>query len=193
MGGTAPRQIWWVRHAQSRVDPAAAPDTWPLTDVGREATKQLAHRIGWDQVAFIGSSHELKAQQTATVLAEVGQVPWLVVPGLEELRAPWFDSPTDLTAAFTGYLANRGGAGFESWTAAAERIRSAAEWALDEAHPKVPVLVSHGRILSVFFNEVSAEPFLATHWQRLRFPDLRRFDADAGRILPEPDLPGQRQ
>jgi broad specificity phosphatase PhoE len=191
--GTEPRQIWWIRHALPRVDPSEPADTWPLSDAGREATKQLAHHIAWGEVAFIGASHEVKAQQTAAILADVGHVSWRIVAGLEELRAPWFDSPADLSAAFGSYLAFRSGSGFESWTMAAARIRSAAERALAEAHPKVPVLVSHGRILTVFFNEMLAEPFTVGDWKALKFPDICRFDTDAGRLLPEPDLPGQRQ
>ena len=176
-------EIWFVRHAEPTVHADIAPDLWPLTEGGRDAARDLGDHIRWPQVSFVAASREVKAQETAAILADVGHVPWRVFSGLEELAVPWFDRPKALETAFGRYLQNRSETGFEPWEKASARVIRAIHTILDPPRPKIPVVVTHGRILTVLFHTAFHLPISVADWTSLQFPDFCRFDCHAGQVI----------
>lgn len=174
--------VYFVRHAEPMADDSGGPHRWRLSDAGRQSTRRLAQDIAWNQVAFIASSHEVKAQETAEVLAESGGVDWHVVEGLQELRAPWFENPKMLAHRFTHYLESRHDPDFEDWDEALFRFERAVHAVMQASGSKRPVIVSHGRILTVYFRSRLGSSVSGSAWQHLQFPDCALYHVESNQI-----------
>lgn len=174
--------VYFVRHAEPLVDEGSAPHRWGLSDTGRQSTRRLAQDIDWSQVAFIACSHEVKAQQTAAVLSESGGVDWRVIDGLQELRAAWFENQEMLAHRFTDYLESRHDPDFESWDEALSRFTQAVFEVMQASGPKRPIIVSHGRILTVYFRSKLGSLISGNAWQQLRFPDCALYHVGSNHV-----------
>jgi broad specificity phosphatase PhoE len=62
--------LYLVRHAMPAVDPAADPATWPLSDQGRAAARDLAPILPAD--ALLQASDEPKAWRPSRQAGNVG-------------------------------------------------------------------------------------------------------------------------
>lgn len=176
-------RIDFVRHGPSAVSRGTPPATWPLTPAGRTAVRELAARMDWTDVSLIASSNEVKAVETARMLAEHPGLKCHQWEDLRELWADWFDGPDELQQRFEGYLETRADSAFEPWAKASARIVRAVSEIQAAARPGRAVVVSHGRILTVYFSTVLGRVIPVSRWAQMQFPDLVVYDSAANRIL----------
>lgn len=174
--------LYLVRHAHPLVHPSTDPDAWPLSSNGLQSARAFRSAISWGHVGLIASSRSLKCRQTAELLARGTKLPVQTLAGLEELAAPWFDDPRTLHQEFAHYLLGHPSAGFESWDRAEHRFLQALREALRLAHPRQPVVVTHGRILTVGLRHFAPPPTIED-WSRLTFPDAVTIDWDSRSVL----------
>ena len=59
-----------VKHSLPQIDPASGPNTWSLSDTGRERCRRLAELLAHYAPATLVSNPERKAWETAAVLAD---------------------------------------------------------------------------------------------------------------------------
>ncbi len=167
-----------VRHGPALIDPVASPSAWRLTDDGRAAVRQLASRMDFNNVSFIASSTERKAIETAEILADKGGVSVRVWPASQELAAEGFNQPDELEQRFANYLQGTADPAFEPWDGAAARVVEAVSAVHHAAHPGRAVVVSHGRILTVYFSTVLGRRLPGKAWNRIQFPDWAAYDPE---------------
>ncbi|WP_304172383.1 histidine phosphatase family protein [Phenylobacterium aquaticum] len=153
-----PRRLILVKHGQPKIDPDAAPTTWPLSDEGRAAATALAGKLDRFEPVALASSSELKAVQTAQAIAAVLGLPLSQDAGLGEQRnetggfhdqqvfealvARMFQEPHHLVL------------GEETGEAARRRFADALDRQM-AAHPDgTLVVVAHGRVISLWAAQV---------------------------------------
>jgi broad specificity phosphatase PhoE len=169
------RTLLLIRHAAPLVLQDASAREWPLSDEGRRAGEAFAELLARYKVATIVSSAELKARETAAILAArlnltTGEdanlnehrrdnVPYLSRSIFEARIQRLFAEPDALVF------------GQETATQAYMRFAGAVGHAL-AAHPAGDVaLVTHGTVMTLYAERhTGVEPF--AFWQALRMPDL---------------------
>jgi broad specificity phosphatase PhoE len=179
----SPVDLILVRHAQPEVWPERPAGEWPLSPEGMQAARLLGERlceaIGPVRVV---TSDERKAIQTGEAIAggavtiderfgEQGQgtIPFLPGDAFRERVMDHFRQPHECIL------------GAESSADAAARCDLALRDAFAGGDATIPVVVSHGRLLSAWLASRVAMPAeradAATIWTRMRMPDaflLRR-------------------
>jgi broad specificity phosphatase PhoE len=182
-----------VRHAQVEPDPGLHPALWPLSDAGRAAARRLARARGWAGVDQMYVSPELKAQETAQIIAGRNGINVTVVEDLREVErgaGSWIDDayPGGYAGAVRDYFAapERAVHGWEPAAVARRRVLDCVAtlraWEQDEPTPFA--IVGHGLALSLAVATLTgAEPYDV--WRSIALPDVAVLDADRGR-LPRP-------
>jgi broad specificity phosphatase PhoE len=168
--------VYLVRHAMPAVDPAADPATWPLSDQGRAAARDLAPILPAD--ALLQASDEPKAWQT---LAPGGERGVARDRRLGEVRRPEKFSD-DFRILRRRYVSGEALPGWEPHRAVADRFAAAVADAVRTAGPRDVVLASPGKALTVWLAGTVGLADPAAFWAGLRFPDLLRVDLAAGEV-----------
>ncbi len=172
-----------VRHAAVAADPELAPEQWPLSDEGRTAARSLAQRPVWNGIERLYCSPELRAHETAQIIAGPNGITVTLVEDLRETRRParqWFD---DYPAAVAAYFAapETPVHGWEPATIATNRIRGCIDRLVAaERHPFG--IVGHGLTLALYLSTVTGSP-AARLWPAMALPDLAIVDAAQERVL----------
>src|SRR6266545_1388956 len=99
-------RIVLVRHAPVEADPSQLPALWLLSDAGRAAARALAREPIWRDIDRIFTSPELKAHETAQIIAGPNGITVTAVEDLREAERPanqWID---DYPAAVADYFAH---------------------------------------------------------------------------------------
>ncbi|MDI4666375.1 phosphoglycerate mutase family protein [Xanthobacter autotrophicus] len=162
----------YLTHPQVQVDRAIPVPQWGLSEVGRARTRAFAARADLSPYRRIVSSTEVKAMQTAALLAEALGLPVEVAEGMEE---------NDRSA--TGYLPEahfqqmadaffarpqESVAGWERAQDAQARIVAAIARTLAEVHDhrQLPVLfVGHGGVGTLLLCHLAGYPISRIHDQ----------------------------
>jgi broad specificity phosphatase PhoE len=169
------RKLILIKHASPRVDPNVASERWELSEQGRGSCVALAEAVRPYGPAVIVSSSELKAEQTAQLVAarlglevkpgadlyehDRGNVPHM--PGREfiSMMELLFRRPGDLVL------------GDETADEAAERFGSAVEQVL-AAHPEGNVaIVSHGTVIALLLSRHGAGRGFQI-WREMGLPSI---------------------
>jgi broad specificity phosphatase PhoE len=165
-----------VRHAEPSIDIELPAAEWSLTERGIRSTNLLATELASFRPTVIIASPERKAIDTARLLSdslgipceqedrfsEHGADPGEFLADYGEFRAlvkRHFDHPDQMIM--------RG----ESAHAAGLRFGDAIQSWLERSPAELPVIVSHGRILSSWLGSVSGTSAWEI-WTELRMPDL---------------------
>ena len=170
-----------VRHARPKIDPDTPPSSWELCPDGVTATEQLAERLArFSPVAAVTSS-EVKALETARILAAALKVPLDVDPQLGEHKRQHasFGTEEDFQSRIAEVFAHphQPAPGGESAEQACERLTQALA-----SHKARPLLaVTHGTVLSLYVAKLLG---LDAHdlWRNLHTPDAFVFDAQGALI-----------
>ena len=177
-----------VRHARPKIDPDIAPSKWDLCPDGRVAAARLAERLARFAPVAAVTSAELKAIETAKILAEALKIPLDVDPALGEHKRQHASFGTE--AEFQARIAevfthpHAPAPGGESAEQACERLTQALA-----QHKARPLLaVTHGTVLSLYVAKLLG---LDAHdlWRNLHTPDAFVFDASGAlieRLSPRP-------
>lgn len=161
-----------VRHAAPEILPDQPYGRWPLSDQGRAAARRLAREPLWRDLDRIFTSPELKAQETAQIIAGPNGITVTAVEELREADRPhgqWFD---DYPAAVAGYLRTPREP-VHGWEAAASLLsRFSDHLALLAGVQPLPFAVLGGGLaLSIYIASLEArDPYPI--WSNLRMPDL---------------------
>jgi broad specificity phosphatase PhoE len=168
--------LYLVRHAMPAVDPTADPSTWPLSDQGRAAARDLAQLLPAD--ALLLASDEPKAWQTLALSGERGVTR---DRRLGEVRRPERFSD-DFRVGRRRYVSGEALPGWEPQRAVADRFAAAVADAVRTAGPRDVVLASHGMAMTIWLTGTVGLPDPAAFWAGLRFPDLFRVDLATGEV-----------
>jgi broad specificity phosphatase PhoE len=187
-------EIVLVRHAAVEVDPAVLPSLWHLSDEGRAGARALARRRLWRPIERIFTSPELKALETAHIIAGPNGMTVTSVEDLREVERPanqWIDDryPGGYTGAVRDYLAapKRATHGWEPPAEAQHRIRACIDW-LRRLEPEGFAVAGHGQTLSLYVASVTGlDPWEI--WQTIALPDFAVIDPEAGALIRAFGLP----
>jgi len=165
-----------VKHSLPEINPQIPPSRWPLSEEGEVRCSLLADQLAFHQPDAIFSSQELKAIQTAELIAERLSRSNKALPSLHEHErenTPFFKSQAEFLAAVNEFFEKPGELvyGEESATQAQERFSLAVHQLLSEQPAQNPVIVAHGTVITLFvakYNPIEPYPF----WLRLGLPSF---------------------
>jgi broad specificity phosphatase PhoE len=165
------------------VDPQVPAPQWRLSADGIKATRELALRETWSDVTVVFHSPEPKAVETAKVIAEVIGASLQVEPDLRELAMnTGFLTMEEFDRRVGAYLGGAFDDSFEPYSEAQERIVTCVNRLVREANGQSIALVSHGRILTVFFSAILKKRLGYAEWKSIRLPDLSVVDPDTWKV-----------
>ena len=168
------RKLILIKHASPQVQPDLPPEQWPLSEEGKARCEALARAVAALAPAVVVSSKELKAEETALVLARHLGVPHHAAADLHEhdrsnvpqLRSAEFISMMELLFRRPNELV----LGKETAVAALSRFESA----LDEvvlAHPDGNVaVVSHGTVIALLLEKLDRRRRGFEVWRAMKLP-----------------------
>jgi len=175
-------KLYIVRHAQVTVDFRIRSSEWTISQEGIDATRQLVLNHSWNDVQRIYHSPELKAVGTAEVVGAMTGIPTTVVDDLRELRVPHIDASDEFIRRVGAFLMGFPDPECEPWDQATQRIVGAIAAIAAEVHGHSAAVVSHGRILTVWFSHLFQRRMSVAEWQSIRLPDLSIIDLDTGTV-----------
>ena len=181
-------EIVLVRHAAVETDPTVPSAWWRLSAEGLAGARALSRERLWRPVERIFSSPELKALETAHIIAGPNGMTVTAIEDLREVERPmgqWFgdEYPGGYGGAVRDYFARPDGPthGWEPPATAQARIRACID-ELRRWEPDGFALVGHGLTLSLYVASVTgANPW--TVWPGIALPDYAVVEPDAGRLL----------
>lgn len=177
---TPAARVVLVRHARSLADPATPAGTWGLHPDAPDTVRHLAAELATLGVDGIATSPELKTVSTARIIADTLGLPLSEDEAVREQgldTTPWIPEPDGFRAAVADHFARKDDAVFgdESSSSAATRFAAGVERML-AAH-RLPVIVTHGRVLCGYLREaIGIDPMDV--WPTLRMPDAFVVDLD---------------
>ncbi len=172
-----------VRHGPTTVDPTRPQDQWRLSEEGREVVQNWAESQSWPGVRHLYASPEVKAMETAAIIAAAAHIPVGTSEGLRELRVPLMASRAEFLNRMEQYLAGFADPAFEPWEAAQERMGSAIR-AIQARHADESIaVVSHGRILTAYLSGLLHRRLTHREWQAIGMPDVAVVDLETGHLV----------
>ena len=163
-----------VRHSEPATDACVAPNQWPLSEVGRKRSAELANVLARYFPAVLYSSREAKAVETAALVGRQLGVPYTAIAGLQEhsrTSAGWL-SAEEYRAGMEALFARPAETVFGDQSAdqAYERFAATVNVLL-ERHPEENlVVVTHGTVITLLIqrNTPALDPL--QFWQKLGLP-----------------------
>jgi 2,3-bisphosphoglycerate-dependent phosphoglycerate mutase len=168
-----------VRHCEST---GPAPDA-PLSARGEAQAVALAERLCAHPIDHIVSSPYARARGTIVPFAERTGLPVCLEPRLaerrlaSELHAPGWREAVRRSFEDPHFRLPGGESGAEALARGSAAIREV----LAAGH-RLPVLVSHGQLLSLFLHSVDAR-FGYADWEALAMPDVFLLEERAGKLV----------
>jgi len=145
----------YITHPQVRLDPGIPVPQWGLSDLGRDRATEAATRPWAKRLARIVSSAEVKAIETADILARAAGISFETVEAMHEndRSATGFLEPYAFEHAADWFFAHPQES-YRGWERAADaqaRIVSAVEEVLENHDPAAPIaFVGHGGVGTLF-------------------------------------------
>ena len=162
-----------IRHSIAKMEKDLPPDQWRLSAEGRRRCKLMAEEIKPLKPDIIISSSELKAQETANILAGFLEENSSIVDGLHEHKRKNVAilKQSEFEARIASLFENPGELVFGSETAnqAKQRYTNAVNEILRKNPGKSIAIVSHGTVMSLFIADFLGIPSF-NFWQRLKLP-----------------------
>jgi broad specificity phosphatase PhoE len=181
-------KIVLVRHAAVETDPTIPSAWWPLSAEGVAGARALARERLWAPIGRIFTSGELKALETAHIIAGLNGITVTAIEDLREVERPagqWFgdDYPGGYAGAVRAYFARPDAPthGWEPPATAQARIRACID-ELRRWEPDGFAVAGHGLTLSLYVASITGVGPWAV-WPRIALPDYAVLDPDAGRLL----------
>ena len=175
-------KLYVIRHAAVTVDFRIPAAQWRISDEGRQDLRALVLNNSWNEIAAIYHSPEPKAIATAGIISQMTGCPAMMSANLRELSMPVIPLAEEFVRRVGAYLEGFTDPEFELWDEAQERIVNCIRSIMESEHGKSMAIVSHGRILSVFFSHVLRRRITVEEWQSIKFPDLSVVDWEQGLI-----------
>lgn len=164
------RRLILVKHGHPEIRPDKPPGTWRLSEAGRRAAEALAGRLLAFEPLAIASSEEPKAVETAVAMGRILSLTPRLDAGLGEQRNETggfldrhlFESLVAQMFAHPDQLVM----GEETGAAARARFAAALERQLAATPEGALVIVSHGRVISLWASRALGVDAMAL-WRRL--------------------------
>jgi broad specificity phosphatase PhoE len=166
--------IYFLRHAETKVDLSAPAREWSITPNGLVKSKELASTEAFEVIQGIVHSSEKKARQTADAFADGLDVQMYELSGLDELMREHEGTLSDeeYRARVRDTLMDmeNNQPGWESGAAALRRFESAVSKTNLMFHRKNILVVSHGIVLTAYFCKLkNFEAIAFERWSQLRW------------------------
>ena len=150
--------IVFLRHAETVVDQKIPVDKWAISEKGKEKTREIVNSGCFDDIEIVFASEEMKAIQTASFVSERLGKKIITDSDFNELRREGgYISSKDLYENQVKKLFEEGSSEIEEWEearSALRRIMRAIDH-IDNEYTNMKILVvSHGIILSLYFNHI---------------------------------------
>lgn len=181
----------YLTHPQVRIDPHKPVERWGLSDVGRRRVEAISPD-GWlVEISRMVSSDELKAVETAQILADKSGMKIETMPdmGENDRSATGFIPPEQFEAAADAFFAapDTSFRGWETAAAAQKRIVNSVNMAL-ETHPRSqPILfVGHGAVGTLLKCHLAGRPIARSEDQQSAAPgggNIFCFELETGKLL----------
>jgi broad specificity phosphatase PhoE len=153
----------YITHPQVKIDPMIPVPKWGLSEIGAERTRKAAES-GWvRRLPRIVSSDEIKAIETAEILAAMAGVKTEIAEHMHEndRSATGFLPPPEFEKAADWFFANPGES-FKGWERAIDaqrRIVSAVDAVLAGHDPAKPIaFVGHGGVGTLLKCHLTGRP-----------------------------------
>jgi len=164
-----------VKHSLPEILPEIPASEWHLSAEGRRRCQVLADELAGHDPDIIFSSPELKAQETAQIVAQQLVKPLFIVPGLHEheRKTVWFKNEDQFKASVKEFFEQPDALVFgeETATQALNRFSSAVDQLISKNRDQTLVVVSHGTVITLFVaDNCGIEPF--PFWSRLDLPSF---------------------
>lgn len=174
-----------VRHGQPEIDPSQPAADWPLSEAGREATRELALVIGRFAPGRIVTSPERKAMETGDEIAAVLNLQVATDHDLREqglINLPYLSDDAFRQAVRTHFLRPDeivlgGESARDAGARLARAIDNVREHSSETLRPSI--FVTHGRVLSSFLSRLTGMDAIAI-WESFRIPDALLVDLKRG-------------
>jgi broad specificity phosphatase PhoE len=170
------RKLILIKHAAPKVEEGLPPEQWHLSEEGRDKCVALARALAAMGPAIVVSSEELKAVETAEVVARELGVPHRSAPDLHEhdrsnvpqLRTAEFISMMELLFRRPGELV----LGTETAVAALSRFASALDEVVMEQPEGNVAVVSHGTVIALLLEELDRRRKGFEVWRAMKLPSF---------------------
>lgn len=178
----------YLTHPQVRIDPAVPVPEWGLSDLGRDRAFKTAQSAWVRRVGRIVASDEVKAVETASILAEAAgcEVEIVAQMGENDRSATGFLPPPEFEKAADWFFAHPE-ASFKGWERAIDaqaRIVSEVDAVLAAHDPDIPVLfVGHGGVGTLLKCHLAGRPIGRDADQPGGGGNLYVFDLPGRRLL----------
>lgn len=167
-------RIVLIRHAMPQMEEGVPAADWKLSPQGAAAATALAARLTRFAFTAIACSHEPKAVETASAIAQVLELPVAIDEAFAETqrRTVGWLSRAEIDAGVRRLLENPSEIvyGEESADAAYTRFAAAVGRLLENASSDIAV-VTHGTVLSVYASRVAPIADVFAFWKSLKLPD----------------------
>jgi broad specificity phosphatase PhoE len=169
------RKLILIKHASPQVQADLPPERWPLSEEGKARCALLAEEVAVYSPAVVVSSDEMKAEETARIVAERLGVPHHTAADLHEhdrsnvpqLRSAEFISLMELLFRRPRELV----LGKETAVAALSRFESALDEVLMD-HPEGNVaVVSHGTVIALLLEKLGKRRGFDV-WRAMKLPSF---------------------
>lgn len=165
----AKRMFRYLSHPQVKIDAHVPVPEWGLSDIGYQRVIAVRSSPALRRTSLIVSSGERKAMETASLIADVLQVPVSIVDASHEndRSATGFLPPPEFERVATQFFAqpDESVRGWERATDAQARIVSAARGVLNEAGGGDVLMVGHGGVGTLLYCHFAGLPISRDHDQ----------------------------
>lgn len=164
-----------VRHSVPQQNPKIVAREWPLSPEGRERCRQLGQQLATTfNPAFIATSDEPKAIETAKIIAEFFALPVQVQPDLHEheRRNVGYLPANEFKARIAAFFAYPDELilGEETANQALVRFEQAIRNLLARPATGDVLAVTHGTVMTLFLSRYNPELNPFEFWQQLSLP-----------------------
>lgn len=164
-----------IKHSMPHIEPEKPAAEWALSPHGYEQCVPLAQKLERYQPAAIVSSTELKARETARLVAETLDLPVEVMDNLHEHdrreNAPYSHDVNEFHQRVAAFFKQPDQLvfGLETADAAYSRFEGAIGEVLNRHPEQTVAVVTHGTVLSLFVSRKNhLDPFPL--WRSLKLP-----------------------
>ena len=180
-----------IRHSETVVNPNQDPASWPLSERGLAAARELAAESRWKTLSRLVSSTEQKAISTGECLAAASGVTLEMSPSLDEVYRPSFIEDYDTRVARFFHHPNDSGDGWETANRALNRARAFIEPLSREPAEGHIALVGHGMLWALarawLLGNKTVDP---TEWKAILMPDVNTWSVSPSGVVLVADFQG---
>ncbi|TFG31085.1 histidine phosphatase family protein [Candidatus Thorarchaeota archaeon] len=166
--------IYFLRHAETKIDLSIPVREWSLTADGINLTQMLSRESVFENIKGIVHSSERKAQQTAEIFAKELSIPTYEIPELDELRRNHQGKLSQdeyrscVRETLTKWDTNT--SLWESANDALNRFKEGVRRINIMYHNNDVLAVSHGMVLILYFSSLrNLENIAYERWSQLAF------------------------